>query len=65
MNYSYRVKVLGYTVDELIRKGFSVNGTDCKHGELWLVGTSRIGLERKCKRHGINTISELEVINVK
>lgn len=64
MNFSYRVKVLGYTADELARKGFSINTTDCAPGELWIVGTSRSGLDRACKLHDINTITELEVINV-
>lgn len=64
MELNFRIKVLGHTVKELSRKGFAVSGTGCKPGELWIVGASRIGLDRACKRHDINTITELEAINV-
>lgn len=62
MNYSYRVKVLGYTADELARKGFSINATDCAPGELWVVGTGRTQLERDVHRHGLKTISQYEAL---
>lgn len=62
MNYSYRVKVLGYTVDELIRKGFAVNTFECAKGELWVTSCSRTQLERDVHRHGLKTISNIEAV---
>lgn len=62
MNFDYRVKVLGYTADELIHMGFSVNTNGCAAGELWVVGCGRTQLARDVHRHGLKTINQIEVI---
>lgn len=62
MNFSYRVKLLGCTITQLMQQGFNVNLDDCKDGEFWVVGCSSHELERKVKRFGHKAITSYEAI---
>lgn len=63
MCFNYRIKVFGHTLEELSRKGFMVNNSECTTGELWVIGASRVGLERACLRYDLKTISKMEVLD--
>lgn len=53
MNFKYRVKVLGYTVDQLLTMGFSVNTHDCKTGELWAIACSGSDMQHLIKKNAL------------
>lgn len=59
---NYRAKVLGYTLDQLTKMGFSVNAFDCKPGEFWVISSGRSQLARDLHRHGIKPLSDIEII---
>lgn len=62
MDFNYRVKVLGYTTDQLLAMGFGVNTYECKPGELWAIACSGSAMDQKIKRHKLTTIGQPEVI---
>lgn len=62
MDFKYRVKTLGYTIDQLLSMGFSVNVADCKSGEHWAVACSGSAMRRMIKRHNLTTITQPEAI---
>lgn len=62
MDFNYRVKVLGYTADQLLAMGFGVNTYECKVGEHWAIACSGSHMDRLIKRHQLNTISQPEAI---
>lgn len=62
MNFSYRVKLLGCSIAQLLQQGFYVNMDGCADGEHWVVGCSSHELERKVKRYGHKAISQYEAI---
>lgn len=62
MDFKYRVKTLGYTVDQLTAMGFGVNMYDCQPGEHWAIASSGSAMRRLIKRHDLKTITQPEAI---
>lgn len=62
MNFNYRVKVLGKSVDQLLALGFSVNTHGCAEGELWAISTSSSKVTSMVERHRLTAISAVEAI---
>lgn len=62
MNFSYRVKVLGYTMDQLLAMGLAVNGHECAPGEYWIIAVGSSQLEHLIKCHSLSVISDIECI---
>lgn len=60
MRYNARVKVLGYTVQQLLDLGHAVNTFDCEPGVQWIIGPDSDWLEKAIKRQGIVTIGKIE-----
>ena len=62
MNFTWRVKLLGSNITQLLQQGFAVNLDECVDGEHWVLGCSSHELERKVKRYGHKAITQYEVI---
>lgn len=62
MDFNYRVKVLGESIDSLLAMGFAVNAHDCKPGEYWVIGCSKTFLQNKVQARKLKTISQYEAI---
>lgn len=62
MDFNYRVKVLGTSLQALIDMGFAVNAHDCQTGEYWLIGCGRTSLETQVTQRKLVTISEYECL---
>lgn len=62
MNFNYRVKVLGKSVDQLLALGLDVNTQGCNGGELWAIATSSSRLESIVDRYSLTIISNIEAI---
>lgn len=62
MNFNYRVKVLGTSLQDLLDLGFAVNAADCQSGEYWLIGCGRTSLETKVTQSQLVTISDYECL---
>lgn len=62
MNFTWRVKLLGCNITQLLQQGFDVNLEGCVEGECWVLGCSSHELERKVKRYGHKTITQYEAI---
>lgn len=62
MDFKYKVKTLGYTVDQLLAMGFSVNTHGCKAGEHWAIASSGSAMKSLIAHNHLNTITEPEAI---
>lgn len=62
MDFHYRVKLLGYTTDQLLNMGFGVNTYDCEPGELWAIACSGSHMDRLIRRHKLSIIGKPEAI---
>lgn len=62
MNFNYRVKVLGFTVEQLLAMGHAVNSYECNAGEHWIIGCSRSQLENAVKHDKLTIVSDYEAI---
>lgn len=62
MNFNYRVKVLGCTVDQLLAMGHAVNSYECNAGEHWIIGCSQSQLEAAIQRDKLTIVSDYEAI---
>lgn len=62
MNFNYRVKVMGTSLQDLINMGFAVNAHDCQPGEYWVIGCGQTSLENKVGQHSLVTVSQYECL---
>jgi len=62
MDFNYRVKVLGTSLQQLLDMGFAVNAHDCQPGEYWVIGCGRTSLENQVIHHSLTTITPYEAI---
>lgn len=62
MDFNYRVKVMGYTAEQLLAMGHAINTYECAAGEHWVIGPSRSWIDEKIKSQKLTIIGQPEAI---